>query len=169
MRVTRDDADEVAARLRSATPQIRSVLLFGSILRDGSGNDADFVLIVDDAIARQWWTEMGEELRVRMGTRWLPLRRLIKRFVPWIDHVSIRGRKHRRIKRASELIGVDIERLVEEYKPGMAIDIFLFPEEWRSGSIPNIPFLRTFADVIRDHDETRMFLERVARGAVEVA
>ncbi|OGG56672.1 hypothetical protein A3D71_03480 [Candidatus Kaiserbacteria bacterium RIFCSPHIGHO2_02_FULL_55_20] len=168
MRVTLEDAQQIAQKLTAATPSIHHVELFGSVLRDGSGNDADLVLIVDEDISRQWWTDMGHELRVRMGTRWLPLRRFIKTYLAWLDTMSIHGRKHRRIARASELLGVDIEKLATEYKSGMMLDIFLFPETWRTEKIPNTSVLCSLADVICNHEETRVFLERTARSAVRL-
>ncbi|MBI5457707.1 hypothetical protein HY971_03215 [Candidatus Kaiserbacteria bacterium] len=168
MHVTREDAQILAGKLKEASPHIHHIELFGSVLRNGLGNDADLVLIVDEGIARRWWNEMGDELRVRMGTRWLPLRRFIKTYLTWLDTMSIRGRKHRRIARASELLGVNIEKLVTEYKPGAMVDIFLFPETWRTEKTPNMSVLCSLAGVIRDHKETRLFLERTAHSAIRL-
>ncbi len=170
MRVDRADAQTVADRiLESSKGSIQTYRAFGSVLRNGVGNDVDLILIVGENIAKQWWKEMGHELRVRMGTRWLPLRRFIKTYIPWLDTMSIRARKHRRIVRASELLGFDIEKVVHEYKRGMSVDIFLFPETWRTETTPNLPVLTSLADVIRDHYETRIFLERIARAAIRIA
>jgi hypothetical protein len=164
--VTLEDAHSFAKLLKQS-PHVREVELFGSVLRHGSGHDMDCVLVVDEHIARTWWSEMYEDLRVRMGTRWLPLRRVIKRWAPFIDNLGMHARKKRRLARASELLGIDISQLCEEYRPGFALDAFLFPHDWRTNGQLNEAVLNRVIDLQNDR-ETFLFLQRVARQAVRI-
>ena len=169
MRVTREDANQIARLLREKCPSLRGVELFGSTLRNGYGHDIDVVLIVDEEVARTWWRDSGEELRVRMGTSLLPLRRFIKTVFPAVDELFIRARKARRQARASELLGIDLTKLGTEYKAGLIIDSFLLPENWRDESRADFHVLTRLAKVIENDRMTRSFLMHVAKQAVRIA
>ena len=169
MRVTREDADQVARLLKKKCPRIRGVELFGSTLRKGYGHDIDVVLVVDEQIARVWWQDAGEELRVRMGTSLQPLRRFIKTVFPLLDELTIRTRKARRQARASELLGIDLTGIGNEYRPGIIIDAFLLPENWRNGTSINLDVVNGLAEVIRNDRKTRSFLASIAERAHRVA
>lgn len=167
MHVSLEDARTAAKKLK-AQPRIRGVELFGSVLHNGRGHDVDFVVLVNADIARTWWTDMADDLRVRMATRWQPLRRhIIKPYFPWLDELSTRDRKKRRSARASELVGVDFEALANECKGGLVMDCFLAPENWRNGTELNIDALRDVIPLM-NHNNTCMFLESIARRAVRM-
>ncbi|MBV9159809.1 MAG: hypothetical protein JO019_04405 [Candidatus Kaiserbacteria bacterium] len=162
---TAADAHFFAKELRARSNVIHDALLFGSVLRDGKGNDVDLILIVDEQLARAWWKESRYDIRVRMGTRWLPLRRVIKKYCSVLDHAFIAARKERRIAVASRILGVDILSLVRER--GIAIDVFLLPANWRHGLALNKEILPMTG--VGSHHETVRFLERVAASAKHIS
>jgi len=155
----RADAESIVEKLKQH-PRISGVELFGSVLRKGRGHDIDFVVLVDREIARQWWSDMRIHLLVRMGTSLQPLRRFIKTVLPWLDEMSIRNRKAHRLAYASKLVGVDFSAIGQ----GINLDIFLMPEDWRTGTSLNVEALKDFG--VLNHRNTRMFLESIARQAV---
>lgn len=168
MRATREDADHVARLLKETCPAIRGIELFGSTLSKGHGHDIDLVLIVDEEVARAWWRDSAEELRVRMYTSLLPFRRFVKTVFPFLDVLFLHGRKARKQARASELLGIDIAKLSDAYKPGIIVEVFLLPENWRNGPTAKIGSLSRLADVIKHSWKTRSFLAHIAKQAVRI-
>jgi predicted nucleotidyltransferase len=160
---TLEDARILAEELKRRSTRVSGVELFGSVEKDGRGHDVDFVVIVDPKLAKKWWKEMRYEVRVRMGTRWLPLRRIIKKYCSALDEAFIKARKKHREVYASQLLGVDLATLGRKQRT--TIDIFLLPEGWRHGKNLNAHLVLPITGV-GDHRNTRMFLESIARQAV---
>ena len=161
---TREDAHVIAGELKAYSKN-RGVALFGSVMRDGIGHDVDLVILTEPRVVTEWWTDMGTELAVRMGTQLQPLRRIVKTYLPWLDEVSIRTRKRRRLTKASELLEVNLEEVANRCKPGLVIDCFLMPETWRNGTRLNSEVAYSLIPIMRRR-KTREFLERVAATAI---
>jgi hypothetical protein len=154
---TRADAERIVETLKQNSG-IRRVELFGSVLKYGIGHDIDLIVLVDKEIAHKWWQGASEELRVRMGTWLQPLRRFIKTYLPWLDEMTIRSRKARRLALASELTGVDFVAAGN----GIVLDVFLLPEDWRVEDALNTGVLEGIVPILH-HRKTRMFLELIAK------
>ncbi len=117
MPITLEDARQLAKGLRSASPRVQGVELFGSVLRNGIGHDADFMVLVDEDIARRWWADM-RDIRVSWPPALLFVRRIIKKYFRALDEASIQAKKHRRQARVSALLGFDVAAFGEAYRPG---------------------------------------------------
>lgn len=160
--VTRADVQLIADRLKEYR-SIKGIELFGSILRNGVGHDADLILLVDSNVSQAWWTDMRMNLLVKMGTWLQPLRKFIKRFLPRLDANSMRSRKKLRLAYAGELLGIDFDQVAA----GKQLDIFLMPPDWRVGHKLS-PWLSDSVTAL-DHAKTRSFIETLARTAETIA
>lgn len=101
------------SEILSVLPEVKNIEFFGSLARDSKGNDFDIILIVDEALSETFLSEANAALR--------------KIFRP--------GLAKTRLEVAKSILGEQFQVLVDymqNTKPGVAIDVFLFPEDWRN-------------------------------------
>ncbi len=134
--VTIEDAHILARKIKEKSLKVHGIELFGSVLKNGKGHDVDLMLIVDEDLWRKFWS-VTRDINPKWPLRLMFIRRFIKKFLPFLDQVFIWKRKKTRQLRASNLIGLDLALLAEDYRPGTIIDVWLMPLNWHS-RIPDI-------------------------------
>ena len=166
--MTYHDSVVLAKRLKELSPVISGVELFGSVLRNGHGRDADFLIFVDGKLAQRWWNEEREAIRVRWPDSLYGQRRIVKKFLSFAYAMTVSKRKRKKLKSAADMLGIQLQMLAS---PGSQIpdfEMFLVPSTWRSGTKVNIEVMQRITDLIRDKN-TLGFLKRIARDASRVA
>ncbi len=129
--VTIEDAHILAKQIKEQSPKVHGIELFGSVAKKSKGHDLDFILTVADGLWEQFWS-ITDDINPRWPAKLMSLRKLIKKFLPYLDNAFMEGRKHTRQLRASKLIELDLAKLGEEYRPGTIIDVWLMPLDWQS-------------------------------------
>lgn len=167
MPVTIEDAYAIARLLKDKNPYIRGIDFFGSTQRNGTGRDLDFLILVDEKLAQEWWSDMTD-IAVRMPTALFFIRRIMKRFWPALDELSIHERKGRRNARVSQMLGTSLPDFAYAYRPGMKIDAWLLPEDWQKGSALNEESISKLFP-LTSSPRTVSFLTSLAREAVRIA
>ncbi|MES2014360.1 MAG: hypothetical protein V4437_00905 [Patescibacteria group bacterium] len=165
--MTYDKAIVLAKKLRTLSPRILGIELFGSVLKNGYGRDADFVVLVDDELAKRWWTLERESIRVRWpdflyGQRWM-----VKIFFPFIYTMTVRRRRQKRLVVSAELLGFDLGVLADAHGTIPDFEMFLLPGNWREGTEVNIEHMTRVTDLTHDVN-TLGFLKRIAKDASPV-
>lgn len=160
MLVTIEDAFAVAKLLKEKSPKIQSVELFGSVLKNGKGRDLDFIVGVDDDTARNFWAEKSDtrfKLSIKLGL----MLRSLKSFAPGLHKTLTQKKIQSRNLRAADLIGIDVVKLGQNYRPGTTIDIWLLPADWHKQQSLNVSALSRITD-ISDAQNTLLFLSAIA-------
>ncbi len=132
MQVNTKDAYVLARQIIERSANVKAVEFFGSTLKYGHGHDLDFILIVEDQKLWQQFWAVTDDINPKWPTKLMFLRRIIKKFLPRLDDLFMRERKQTRQNRASNLIGLDLEKLGTQYRPGTIIDVWLMPADWQS-------------------------------------
>ena len=147
---TRELADRVADILRGH-PRIQKLFLFGSVARDGFGEDLDLIIIASDETASRF----REIIDIRCGD--LPK--------------SVRGlgadlyiMKRLRFDAADLALQWDIPDVIEMYEAAteadpVRLDVFVFPPDWKD----RLEELQTAVP----HKDPK-FMENIARDAIEL-
>jgi hypothetical protein len=165
---TYDDSVVLAHTLRKLSPDILGIELFGSVASNGSGRDADFLILVDDKLAKDWWEKERDLIRVRWpdmlyGHRWI-----IKKFIPFIYSIVTHGRRKNRLEGSANMLGINLKLLANSDGTIPDFEMFLVPTDWRTGTEINIDTMRQVTDLVNDRN-TLGFLKRIAKYAVNVA
>jgi predicted nucleotidyltransferase len=168
MHYTINDAHAVSRRLKSASPNIKGIELFGSVSTNGIGHDIDLILIVDENLAHRFWSngdEFWPDLRVIGGQRWLKFRKLIKKVMPLLDEAFTHGKKQMRLIRASELLGFDLISFSHNHRPTINMDVWLMPSGWRRNKQLNLSVVERMINPKTERN-TILFLGRIAASAI---
>ncbi|MDP9249615.1 MAG: hypothetical protein M3M85_03875 [bacterium] len=165
--ITYDESVVLAGKLRQASPAILGVELFGSVQKNGEGRDADFIILVDNELARQWWTKERELIRVRWPDALYEQRWIIKKFIPFIYSTYVHKRRQQRLKNSADMLGIDLKSLANQKGEVPDFELFLFPINWRMGQELNLSLMHKMTDLVNDKN-TLGFLERIARDAVAI-
>ena len=160
-----DEAQTIAEVLKKKSPRIHGIDLFGSIVHNGHGRDADLAVLTDEEIARQWWHEERNEIRVRWPDALYSLRWLVKLFAPFLYATAIEKRKHRRLDRAWRILDIDVVTFPLNLDD---VELFLMPVNWREGKEVNQATVEQITGLWADKN-TRGFLKRIAGDAVRIA
>lgn len=142
--ITRPMAEEVAAILKRHH-SISGIELFGSIARDGQGNDLDLIIISDDG-GREFIELMGEGVTGLSNDM---------RF-------DIYHNFHLRVIVAIKVFGDDFFDLLLEAEERIywaRIDLFVFPQNWRE-------HLNVLQDALPHKDPE--FMRNIARDAIAI-
>jgi predicted nucleotidyltransferase len=166
MKVTIEDAYILARKFKERSPKILGIELFGSLLRDGIGHDADFIFLVDDELAKVFWSDTSD-INVRWPPELLFLRRALKKFLPALDEALIAKRKKRAHARVSAILGFDVELFAEAYKPGTKLGVWLLPPDWRIDRTLNRSAILRVADIANDR-KTLLLFKLVAEVATRI-
>ena len=165
---TYDDSIALAHKLRKLSPAIVSIELFGSVLQNGRGRDIDFMILVDEELARRWWEKERESLRVRWpdalyGQRWI-----VKKFTPFLYSRIVYKRREQRLKFSADVLGISLSSLASPKGEIPDFEMFLVPAKWRIGTELNISVMEKITDLMCDKN-TLGFFNRVASHAALVA
>lgn len=168
VKMTYAEAVALARKLKDLGPAILGVELFGSVASKGRGRDADFAILVGQDLARRWWQEERERIRVRWpdalyGQRWI-----VKKFLPFAYAATVRGRRRRRLEASADMLGIELGKISDENRELPDFEMFLAPVGWRDGKELNMEVMRGITDLV-DHRNTLGMLKRIATGAVRVA
>lgn len=166
--ITREEATVLATKLRELSSTILGVELFGSTLMKGQGRDADFLILVADDIAREWWTIERNSIRVRWpdwlyGKRWV-----IKKFAHPLYEAGSVVRRKKRLCVAAKIVGISLELLADAEGSIPDFEMFLVPQNWRIDRELNMDSMQQVTDLMDDKN-TRGFLGRIAKDAELVA
>jgi len=165
--ITYEESVTLANKLSKLSPAILGVELFGSVRRNGQGRDADFLILVGDDLAKRWWTEQRESVRVRWpealhGQLWI-----IKKFIPFIYATTVRERRSARLENSAKLLGIKLETLTDVRGEMPEFEMFLVPVQWRVGKEINLEIMKRTTDLM-NHKNTLGFLKRVASEAIKI-
>lgn len=165
--ITHEEALALARKLMALSPAILGIELFGSVRRNGYGRDADFLILVSDELAKRWWTEQRESVRVRWpealhGQLWI-----IKKFIPFVYGATVRERRRARLENSAKLLGIKLETLVNSEGQTPEFEMFLVPAKWRVGTQTNMEVMARTTNLINDKN-TLGFLKRVAKEAIKL-
>lgn len=166
--ITYDKAVTIAQQLRQLSPAIVGVELFGSVLRHGHGRDADFFILVDEQLAKRWWTEEQDSIRVRWPEIFYGQRWIVKKFIPIVYEVIIYKRKRKRLQVSADILGLNLEALADSKGKIPDFEMFLVPAGWRNGTVVNIDVMSEVTTLVSDRN-TFGFLKRSAKDATKVA
>ena len=155
--LTIKDARFLSKKIIETSSKVQGVELFGSVLKNGSGHDVDLILIVNDNLSHRFWS-VTADIIPKWPARLMWFRNLIKFFLPFLDQAFIWRRKRSRQLRASNLIGLDLARLAEQYRPGTIIDVWLMPDNWQLRIVD-----------ITDNKNMTLFLKAAASSALKIA
>ena len=136
-------AKEVA-RIFLRHPDIHRVEVFGSVARDGSGNDLDIILITDEDLALDF-LEIAEAK--------------IKRWAQTTAQESVYNNPHLRQEVAVQVLGddfVDVLAATGRIVDIAHLDVFVFSTDWRD-------YLETLQEALPHHDP--QFMRHVAHDA----
>lgn len=134
------DARRIGASFREH-PLILGVEVYGSVARDGLGNDLDLILVVADDTARSFIDRM----RSTMATRqWGIFKRRFSVTQKQVAHALL-----------GEPFG---QILAAAARAGIHVDVILFPPDWR---------LRA-AELDRQLGNRPTFMQQVCRDAVQI-
>jgi hypothetical protein len=159
--VTFEEAKALAKKLKDPNPEIQGIDLFGSVARNGVGHDADIALLVEDPLAREWWREQHDAIRVRWPHVLYPQRWIVKKFAPFLYDLTSFKRRNAKSSAAAKLLGIDPLM----YKD---VEFFLLPVDWRRDTQMEPAAFARITDLLNDRN-TAGFYERVARDAIRVA
>ncbi len=166
--ITYDESVAFAKKLKTLAPGILGIELFGSVATKGKGRDADFLVLVEDALARRWWEVEHESIRVRWPDGWYSQRWIVKRFLPFIYTRTTHARRNKRLLVSAKLLGIDLGELAGPHQAVPDFEMFLVPPNWRVGAEPNMEIMGQITNLVHDRNTTG-FLKRVARDAIPVA
>jgi hypothetical protein len=161
------DSVALAKKLKDMSPLIKDIELFGSVLRNGSGRDADFLILVDDQLAKRWWHEQQESIRVRWPDILHRQLWIIKKFIPFIYTESVRQRRRKRLQFFEKMLGIKLAVLADSAGNMPDFEVFLMPSNWRIGTELNINLMRQITDLSNDQN-TLGFFKRIAKYAINV-
>ncbi len=104
--------------------QITAVEVFGSVARDGKGDDLDLILIVDEQIAQKFFTAVATEERYRAELR---ADGFMKRYF---------GSAKSRLEIAENVLSEEDQAFENVFLDSwieieLRLDLFLFPQNWR--------------------------------------
>jgi predicted nucleotidyltransferase len=116
-------AAKVARMFRGCEP-ITAVEVFGSVARDGKGDDLDLILIVDEQIAQKFFTAVAAEERYNAELR---ADRFMQRYF---------GSAQSRLEIAENVLSEEDQVFGQVFLDSWVeiefrLDIFLFPSNWR--------------------------------------
>jgi hypothetical protein len=163
--MTYNDSVLLARKLKESSPLILGIELFGSVRRNGYGRDADFIILVDDELAKHWWQKERELVRVKWPDFLYEHRWIIKKFTPFLYMITVHNRRKKRLEDSAKILGVNLAALADARGKIPDFELFLFPLRWRIGTDINMDFMRQITDVVEDRN-TLGFLKRIAREAV---
>src|SRR5688572_25665804 len=103
---TYEEAVILASTLKSLSPAIRGIELFGSVLSKGSGRDADFLILVDEETAKEWWQSERESIRVRWPDALYSKRWIVKKFFPFLYNATVHKRRNQRLLVAAAMLDI---------------------------------------------------------------
>ena len=166
--MTYNDSVVLAKRLKELSPTILGVELFGSVLNNGYGRDADFLVLVEDALAKRWWNHERESIRVRWPDYLYKQRWLVKKFAPFVYAAVVHRRRSKRLKISANMLGIKLGGLAGSDGKIPNFEIFIMPANWRIGEEINADLMQDVTDLIKDRN-TLGFLKRIAKNAVKVA
>ena len=166
--MTYKDSIALAKKLRKLSPAILQVGLFGSVLVKGRGRDVDFVVLVDNRLAKSWWNEERESIRVRWPDSLYKLRWIVKKIIPFAYSATVRERRHKKLKTSLNMLGIESETLTDSTGKMPDFEIFFAPIEWRVGTEINMDVMGEITGLADDRNTMGM-LNRIAREAVIVA
>ena len=163
--MTYNDSVLLARKLRELSPAILGIELFGSVLKNGHGRDADFIVLVYDELAKYWWRKERELIRVRWPDFLYEHRWIIKKFMPFLYVVTVHNRRKKRLENSAKILGINLASLADAAGRIPDFELFLFPAKWRNGTEINMNLMRQVTDLADDRN-TLGFLRRIARDAV---
>lgn len=166
--ITYKDSVSLAKKLRALSPGILGIELFGSVLSKGHGRDADFIILVKDALAKHWWMQERGSIRIRWPNRWYEQRWIIKTFAPFLYSTTTRKRRYQRLQTAARMLDIALEDLADSHGDIPDFEMFLVPSGWRVEKELNTALLRQITDLVGDKN-TLGFLRRVARESTMIA
>lgn len=130
-RVTRDDAQKYVQALKEAAKssgKLKSVYLFGSVARNGSGNDMDFVFEVPKKVFLEYARECVGAL-----DGFHPIqKKMVGMYSMYWDYFSP---EDARVRYAHNAVGISEEALwqLNHDLPKRSLDVICLPVGWRSG------------------------------------
>ena len=152
--ITREMAGEAAAILKQH-PRVHGVELFGSIAREGSGNDLDLIVITDDGRGRDFIASLERYLKALPDDETARIMGYDMKNGVYADW------RLRRIA-AWETLGRDFGAILREAETqirGKIIDLFVFPRNWRD-------YLRALQEALPHEDPN--FMRNIAADAVAI-
>ena len=159
-----NDSVTLAKQLRKQNPAILGIELFGSVLRNGQGRDADFLILVANELAKAWWTKEREQIRVRWPDMFYGQLWIVKKFLPFFYDASIFKRRDIRLKSFADMLNVDLSKLTNPEGQLPNFEVFLVPVGWRTERELNLNVMREITDLMDDRN-TLGFFKRVAKEA----
>jgi predicted nucleotidyltransferase len=166
--MTYEQALALAKKIKELSPSVLRVELFGSVLHNGRGRDADFLIVVDEELAKTWWHKERELIRVRWPDALYSHRWIIKKFASELYAKSVKERRQMRLEESAQLLGIRLEELKDSSGEMPDFEMFLAPSAWRIGKEINKEVMGQVTDLVKDRN-TFGFLSRIAKDATPVA
>ena len=166
--ITHTEAVALAKKLKSLSPLVHEVQLIGSVAQKGFGNDADFVVITDTAVAKSWWEAYESLIQVRWPWYLYSFRWIIKRYALFLYSATTNHKRRVRLEGAANLLGIELTTLIDESGEMPDFELFLMPEGWQEQAQLNESVISTVTLLIR-HRNTHNFMKRIAVDATPVA
>ncbi len=168
MNMTYNEAVTLAQKLKASSNKIQGIELFGSVLLNGHGRDADFAILVDDELAKEWWTKERNLIRVRWPDFLYEQRWIVKKFIPFAYSMTVNKRRGDRLRASADMLGIQLDALSDASGTIPDFEMFLVPVNWRKGKELDAQKMRSVTDLVQDTN-TLGFLKRVAKDAASVA
>lgn len=131
-------------------PQVQAVEVFGSVARDGIGNDLDLILVADEKIAQDFIGRVEYEIQLFSKNIRLSI---------YFDNAFTRSEVAETVLDADQFgNGIFQEALAEAGEIG--VDIFIFPPDWRDRL--------TELQGRMGHDDPN-FMEKISKDARQIA
>ena len=165
--ITYNEAIVLANILKTKSSAIKGMELFGSVVRNGQGRDADFIVLVDEDLAKRWWQEERELIRVRWPDFLYSKRWIIKKFAPFAYSTTVHERRLKRLVNSAKILGIDLNSLRESTGEIPDFELFLFPLEWRTEKEINLSLMNKITNLVNDKN-TLGFLKRIAQEAISI-
>ena len=165
--MTYQESVVLANKIKKLSPAIMGVELFGSVLQKGYGRDADYLILVEDNLAKRWWHDQRELIRVRWPDSLYNLRWVVKKFIPFAYSKTVHKRRHTRLVASLNMLGINLETLADSAGKVPDFEVFLVPVNWRIGTEINNNEMGKITDLV-NHKNTLGFLKRIAKDAVIV-
>jgi predicted nucleotidyltransferase len=166
--ITYEDSVMLVRKLRELSSEILGIELFGSVLRNGYGRDADFLILVKEKLAKYWWEKERESIRVRWPDILYKHRWIIKKYIPFVYATIVHNRRKNRLKISADILGINLKYLINADGSMPDFEMFLVPAKWRIGSEINIDLMQQITDLVNDRN-THGFLKRIAREATPLS
>lgn len=154
IKVTRTMAEEAAAILK-CHPWVLGVELFGSVAREGSGNDLDLIIIADDDRGSDFISLMGHYLLMRPSDATADSMQYDMKNGVYAD-----WRLRQMVTR--EVLGRDFGSLLTKAQAKISwatTDLFVFPRNWRD-------YLGALQSALPHGDPD--FMQNIAKDAVAI-